>query len=156
MADDEVHVVIVSANLACEALGDGALVQGVPDADAVHQRRSRYAGIVVQFVHDTRVGNERAAAGNLLCNVVGDEASQVTSVVVHGDAAVCVVEHRLVDFVGAAGDRLHQTTSSDDGIELQGDIVASQLVHDELLSEWELEDHVLELLQFFRRVADGA
>ena len=76
--------------------------------------------------------------------------------VVHGDAAMRVVEHGLVDFIGAAGDRFHQSTSPDDSIELQWYVVAFQFVDDELFAEREFVDDVFKLAEFLCRVADGA
>ena len=76
--------------------------------------------------------------------------------VVHGDAAMGVVEHGLIDFVGTTGNRFHESAAADDGIELQGDVLSLEFVDDQLLAEGKLVDDVLELAEFFGRMAYGA
>ena len=156
MADDEVQVFVVLANLLGEAAGDGSLVQGVPDADAVHQWRPADAGVVVQLVDDAGVGDERAAARYRLGYLVGYQTAQVAGMIVHGDARMGVVEHLLVDFVHTTGNGLHQSATTYHGVELQGHAHALQLVEHQLLAVVELLNHIVEARQLLVRMADAS
>ena len=147
VADDEVQVFILLAYLLGKATGDGTLVQGMPDADASHERRTADTGIVVQLVDNARISNKRAATGNGAGNIVGNETTQIAGVIVHGDARMSVVEHLLIDFIDATGNGLHQTATSDDGIELQRHAYALQLVKHKLAAVGKLLDDVVELRQ---------
>ena len=72
--------------------------------------------------------------------------------VVHGDTAIGVIEHLLIDLIDTTGDGFHQSSTSDNSIELQGKIDTLKFVEHELLAIVELFDDVVEMCQVFIRV----
>ena len=154
MADDEVEVFISLPYLLREAVGDGPLVQGVPDADARHDGRTADTGQRRQLVHHARVGDEAAAVGYLACYLIGDETPQVAGVLV--DGVLHVVEHAAVDFIHAAGHGLGEPAAADDGVEIEVDVHAFKLVEHQLLAETVLAGDGFKLCQLFCGVGDGA
>ena len=151
MADDEVQVFVSFAYLVGIAARDGTLVERMPYTDAVHERRPADACQRREFVYHARVGYERAASRYASGYLVGDEASQVAGVFVDGVAGV--VEHALVDLVHAALYRLNQSATPDDGLEVERDVHAPELVDDELLAKIKLVGHLFVLAQLLCRVA---
>ena len=119
VAHDEVEVFVPTPYAAGIAAGDGALVEGMPDADAVHEGRAAHAGFVFQFVHHAGVGD----IGGATCffgNHIGDDAAEVASVLARG--GVSFVAHLFVHEIHAARYGLEQSAAPYDGIKLQGDI----------------------------------
>ena len=55
--------------------GYGALVQGMPNTDAVHEWRTGDTGIVVELINHTRIGYKRAAMRYGSCYLVGYQAT---------------------------------------------------------------------------------
>ncbi len=155
MADDEVEVFVVLSDTHGVATGDGALVEGVPDADAVHQRTAADARQWGQLVDHTGVGDEGAAVGNGDGNLVGNQTAEVAGVVVHDTAAQRVVDHAVVDFIYAAGNGLDQSASADDGIEGERDVCALQLLQNQVAPEVLLLGDVVEGREVFGGVGDA-
>ena len=54
----------------CEAAGDCFLIQGVPDGDLRHQRRTRNTRYIFQFIHHSRVCDESRALRESVSHVV--------------------------------------------------------------------------------------
>ena len=154
MADDEVQVFILFTYLIGKTSGDGALIQSVPDADAVHERRSADASIIVQFVNHTRIGNETTATGNVFRYFIRDDATQIAGVFVNGRPRI--IEHLLVDFIYTARNRLCQSTASYDGSKIERHIHALEFVDDNLLAKLELVGYFFKFAQFFRRVLNAS
>ena len=154
VADDEVEVFIAAADLLGITAADGALVEGMPDADAVHQGRATDAGKGRQLVYHTRVGDEGTATGYHACYLVGHDAAQVAGVFV--DGLTCVVEHLLIDFVHTTRDGLGETATAYHSLEEIVDVHALELVDDELAAEIILVGDFVKLRQLFHRVANGA
>ena len=75
------------------------------------------------------------------------QTAQVAGMIVHGNTAIGVVEHQLVDFVHTAGNGLHQTAAPDDCIEVHGHVCPLQLVEHQLFAESPLLYHIVELCQ---------
>ena len=70
VTDNQIEVFVMHGSFGLQgttlgsiAPGDGSLVQGVPDGDAGHQRRTGDACHIVQLVHHAGIGYERGAAG---------------------------------------------------------------------------------------------
>ena len=82
----------------------------MPDAQTLHQRRAADAGRVAQLVDDNGVGDKALAAGDVLGNLIGDEATQIAGVAVLAGAHV--VHHLIVDAIHATGDGLEQATAA--------------------------------------------
>ena len=138
--------------LAGKAACDGALVQSVPNADALELGQSADAGIVVQFVDHGGVGDETAATRYGGGNLAGDDAAQVGSMVVQRLADV--VLHHVVDFIHATLHGLGERAAGNDGIKLDGDVHCLEFFEDVLLAEVKLVGNVGELLEFLGRVVD--
>ena len=86
MVYDEVQILIFLTDATGIATGDGALVEGMPDADAGHQRRTTDASQRRQLVNNTGVGDKGSAFGQFaICylflaidffgNLVGKQAT---------------------------------------------------------------------------------
>ena len=102
----------------------------MPDADAVHQGRAGDTGIIVEFIHHTRISDKRTATGDGGCYFVGYQTTKVTGMIMQGDTTVCVLNHQVVDFIDTTFEGLYQSTPSDDGIKRHWDIGLAQLVND--------------------------
>ena len=118
MTDNQIQVLIALAYLVSKTSGNGALVQGVPDTDTIHQGRTADTRIIVEFIHHTWVGNKRATTRNGLCNIIGYQTSKVTRVVMHRNTIIGIIEHLLVNLIYTTGDGLHQTAATNNSFEL--------------------------------------
>ena len=72
----------------------------------------------------------------------------------HVDTVAGVVDHLLVDLVDAALHGLGQSAASDDGGEVERDVVLLERVEHELCAEVDLIDHLFEAGQVLGRVRD--
>jgi hypothetical protein len=85
---------------------------------------------------------------------MGNQATEVTSVIMEGDAAVGVLNHQVVDLIGTAFEGLHQSTTTDDSIKLHWDISLTQFVEYQLTTEVLLLYHIIEMGELLRAVDD--
>ena len=94
--------------------------------------------------------------GNRRGYLVGNETTEVASVIVEGDTTMSVLNHQIVDLVDTTFERLHQSTTSDDGIKLHWDISLTQLIEYQLTAEVLLLYHIVEMREFLSSVDDIA
>ena len=73
---------------------------------------------------------------------------------VHDTTVQCVVQHALVDFIYTTTDGLDQTTTSNDSIELQGDVGCYEFVEHQLTAEILLFSDITEGSQLLGRMGD--
>ena len=115
VGNDEVERVIGLSDVLGVALGDGLLVERVEDGAAREVRMAGQVRDVGHFVDHGRVNDERGLS-DLLADLRGKDAAEVADV--RAEAALAqVAQHLVVDGVGSAGDRMHQTAAADHGVE---------------------------------------
>jgi hypothetical protein len=124
----------------------------MPDTDAVHQWGTGDTGIVVEFIDNAWVGNKRTAMRDRCRNLMGNETTEVTGMVMESDAAMGILNHQVVDLIGTAFEGLHQSTTTDDSIKLHWDISLTQFVEYQLTTEILLLYHVIEMGELLRAV----
>ena len=82
------------------------------------------------------------------------QTAEVAGVVVHDATVQRVVNHLLVNFIDTTSNGLHQSTTSDDSVKLQGDISSCQFVEHQLLAEVLLFSNSIEGCQLFSSMRD--
>ena len=83
---------------------------------------------------------------------MGDETAEVASVIMEGDTTMSVLNHQVVDLVDTTFERLHQSTSSNNGIKRHWDIGLVQLIEYQLTAEVLLLYHIVEMREFLSSV----
>ena len=136
VADDEVHLLIFLANLTGKAACNSLLVKWMPNAHALDLGDTADASIVIQLVNNNGVGDETAATGNLLSNLVGNEAAQVAGVLASSIASV--LKHFLVNLIYATRNGFAKTSTANDGLKVEVYIGDLDLVHYKVVTEIKL------------------
>ena len=154
VTDNQVQILILLSDTCCITARNGSLIQGMPDTDAFHQRRTRDTGIVVEFIHYTRISNEGSTIIYLLSNLISNQTTQVTSMIMHRDTTQRITHHQGVDLIDTTLQGFHQSASSDDSIEVDGDISPLKFIDHQLATKVLLFQHILKGCQFFCRVID--
>ena len=85
---------------------------------------------------------------------MGDETAEIASVIMEGNTTMSVLNHQVVDLVDTTFERLHQSTTSDDGIKRHWDISLSQLIKNQLSAKVLLLYHIVEMGEFLSTVND--
>ena len=154
VADDEVQLLIFLALLLGKALGHGLLVQSVENADALEQRMTGIARHISHLIDDHRV-NDVGGDAQLVADLAGDQTAQVGGVLpLHADGAV--LDHVVVDGVGAAADGTQQTAAAGDGGEGAGvEALLAQRLHHQIAPPVLLGGDGVELGNILRAVAQG-
>ena len=124
----------------------------MPDTDAVHQWGTGDTGIVVELVDDTRVSDKRTTMRDRCRNLMGNQATEVTSVIMEGDTTMGILNHQVVDLIDTTFEGLHQSTTTDDSIKLHWDISLTQFVEYQLTTEVLLLYHIIEMRELLRAV----
>ena len=148
VTDNQIQVFILLTNLRGITTSDGALVQGMPDADAVHQGRTRDTGIVIEFIDDTWIGDKRATMGYRRRYLVSNETAQIAGMVMESNTAMGILNHQVVDLVNTTFEGFHQSTTPYNCIELHRDASLLKFVEHQLATEILLLNHIVELCQF--------
>ena len=152
MGNDEVQVLVALAVLLGIAAGDGALVQGVPDALALEHGQTADAGIIVQFVGHDGIGDV-AGATQALGNLIGDDTTQVACVLVF--AGIGGLNHVLINGINTTGQGLGQAAAGDNGIKFYRDSSILQLVQNHFTAEVKLVSNLGKWGQLLGCMADN-
>ena len=97
MADNQVQVFVSGVVLGSISPGDGTLVQGMPNGDTWHQRRTRNAGYFIQLIHYTGICNKSLATGKQSCQFGSNQASQVTCMAAHRMGNI--IQHGVIHYI---------------------------------------------------------
>ena len=124
----------------------------MPNADSPHQRRTADTCVIVQLVDHSRVCDEAPAAGNVLCYLVGNDATEVAGVLVYGLSGI--VEHLVVNLIDASRQWFGESATANYGLKIKVDVHPFQFGNNEFFTECELVGNVLELAQFLCRVGN--
>ena len=72
----------------------------------------------------------------------------------HGNTTQGITYHQCIDLIDTSLQRFHQSASSDDGIEVDGNIRPLKFIKHQLATEILLFQHILKGCQLFCRVID--
>ncbi len=136
------------------ASGYGSLVKSMPYGSMGHYGRTADTRYIFQLVHHTRIGYIGLTIGQIECQLVGDDAPQVTDMLPHG--VIHVPTHLFIDFINAAAQRLGQTATSNDGIKLERYVELLQFVHNNISPKFALVADTLKSGQLLHTVTDIA
>ena len=159
MSDDEVEVFVGLADFTGVELCRHLLVEAVPDnafACRVEVELGMTGNLCVfwTFVNDTRVSDVCAFETDFLCNTVGNQSSQVASVLALNTCAA-FLKHKFINAVGSRFARTGKTSTSDNYCNFVGTYaVLLNHVEDGILAVLELVGDFLVLLDFFDWVLD--
>ena len=82
------------------------------------------------------------------------QATQVTSMIMEGYAAMGVLNHKVVNLVDTTLKRFYKATTPNDGIELYRDVGLAKFIEHQLATEVLLLYHIVETSQLFRGMRD--
>lgn len=154
VAHDEIEVLVAPSRFTRKAPRDGSLVERMPDGHSRHEGRPADACHVFHLVDHARIGNEGPTAWNAHGELIGNNATEVASMLALG--VIHVVAHQFVDLINATLDGFGQSATPDDGIKLEADIELFEFADDEVAAKLALVDNTVETLQFVHRMADVA
>ena len=126
----------------------------MPDGHPRHEGRPADACHVFHLIDHARIGNEGPTAWNAHGELIGNNATEVASMLALG--VIHIVAHQFVDLINATNDGFGQSATPDDGIKLEADIELFEFADDEVAAKLALVDNAVETLQFVHRMADVA
>ena len=85
---------------------------------------------------------------------MGNQTTKVTGVIMQGDAAVRILYHQVVNLIDTTLKWLYQSTTSDDSIEINGNICLTEFIDNQLLTIVLLFYDIVEVCQFLRGMYD--
>ena len=118
VGDDEVEVFVAHPLNFGMTAGGGALIEGVPDADARHFGTAAEVSLGQHLVDDLGIGHQGRASRQLRSERRRDVATEVTRVLTNGRARVA--QHGFVHCIDPGGNGMREATARDDGIEIEG------------------------------------
>ena len=114
MANHQVQIFVSRMMLTGIPTSNRPLIQRMPDGDARHQRRACNVRNLIHLVHYTGICYKGTATGKHGSQLISYETPQVTGMRTHGMKRI--LPHGLIHLVHPAGNRFHQTATTDNGI----------------------------------------
>ena len=153
VGNDEVEIFVMHALNFGVTAGGGALIEGVPDADARHFGTAAEVSLGQHLVDDLGIGHQGGASRQLRSERRRNVATEVTHVLTNGRARVA--QHGFVHRIDPGGNGMREATARDDGIEIEGDAFVGQGAEQGVATHGELRETVGKLCQFFGGVTNG-
>ena len=153
VGNDEVEIFVAHALNFGMTAGGGALIEGVPDADARHFRTAADVRLGQHLVDDLGIGHQGHTGRQLRSERRRDVATEVTHVLTNGRARVA--QHGFVHRIDPGGNGMREATARDDGIEIEGDAFVGQGAEQGVATHGELRETIGKLCQFVGGVTDG-
>ena len=126
----------------------------MPHATALHTGTATYPSFRTHLIDNHRIGNESGAVVKLSSKSGCDVTPQIAHMLAHCSARV--VEHLLIHTIHSCWNGMCESTTSHDGIKLEGDAFFLQSLHYFTLAQRKLVKTSGVLLQLFGCVANVA
>jgi len=153
VGNDEVEIFVAHALNFGMTAGGGALIEGVPDADARHFGTAADVRLGQHLVDDLGIGHQGHTGRQLRSERRRDVATEVTYVLTNGRA--CVAQHGVVHRIDPGGNGVCETAAGNDGIEIEGNAFGGQRFQQALATRGQLRETVGELRELVGRVVYG-